>query len=115
MRSISLSIAWITSSAPLFWCLVGWFLVGTAYSANVVRFSLSYICYCIEISINNKSNCSLYGLHSQLPLLRWKRFPLTAALYMLMARVLMLPVGCYMHMKVTLFYFYQFLYLLAER
>lgn len=66
---MSLSIAWITGSAPLFWCLVGWFLVGTAYSANV------------------------------LPLLRWKRFPLTAALYMLMARVLMLPVGCYMHMK----------------
>ncbi|KAI3827634.1 hypothetical protein L1987_01714 [Smallanthus sonchifolius] len=66
---MSLSTAWIVGSPPLFWGFVGWFVVGTAYSANV------------------------------LPLLRWKRFPFTAAFYMLIARALVVPIGYYLHMQ----------------
>ncbi|KAK1418379.1 hypothetical protein QVD17_27522 [Tagetes erecta] len=66
---MSLATAWMTGSAPLFWGFVGWFVVGTAYSANV------------------------------LPWLRWKRFPFTAAFYMLIARALVVPIGYYMHMQ----------------
>ncbi|XP_076887379.1 homogentisate phytyltransferase 1, chloroplastic-like [Bidens hawaiensis] len=66
---MSLLTAWLAGSPPLFWGFVGWFVVGTAYSANV------------------------------LPWLRWKRFPFTAAFYMLMARALVVPIGYYMHMQ----------------
>ncbi|KAL8209434.1 hypothetical protein R6Q57_006166 [Mikania cordata] len=66
---MSLSTAWIVGSPPLFWGFVGWFVVGTAYSANV------------------------------LPLLRWKRFPFTAAFYMLIARALVVPIGYFLHMQ----------------
>nr|GEV55437.1 homogentisate phytyltransferase 1, chloroplastic-like [Tanacetum cinerariifolium] len=66
---MSLSIGWIVGSPALFWGFVGWFVVGTAYSANV------------------------------LPWLRWKRFPFTAAFYMLIARALVVPIGYYLHMQ----------------
>ncbi|KAD6454534.1 hypothetical protein E3N88_09240 [Mikania micrantha] len=66
---MSFSTAWIVGSPPLFWAFVGWFVVGTAYSANV------------------------------LPLLRWKRFPFTAAFYMLIARALVVPIGYFLHMQ----------------
>nr|XP_043627291.1 homogentisate phytyltransferase 1, chloroplastic-like [Erigeron canadensis] len=65
---MSLAVGWMVSP-PLFWAFVGWFVVGTAYSANV------------------------------LPYLRWKRFPFTAAFYMLMARALVVPIGYYLHMQ----------------
>nr|BBG56302.1 phenylpropane-specific prenyltransferase [synthetic construct] len=64
---MSFSIGWIASPA-LFWGFVGWFVVGTAYSAN-------------------------------LPWLRWKRFPLTSAFYMLCSRALVVPIGYYLHMQ----------------
>ncbi|KVH93656.1 UbiA prenyltransferase family [Cynara cardunculus var. scolymus] len=64
---MSLSIAWISGSWPLFCGLFFWFLIGTAYSANV------------------------------LPFLRWKRFPYTAVLYMINSRALAVPFGYYVH------------------
>ncbi|XP_071737123.1 homogentisate phytyltransferase 1, chloroplastic-like [Rutidosis leptorrhynchoides] len=70
---MSLAVGWLVSSPPLFWGLVGWFIVGTAYSANV------------------------------LPYLRWKRFPFTAAFYMLMARALVVPIGYYLHMQNSIY------------
>ncbi|XP_076955905.1 homogentisate phytyltransferase 1, chloroplastic-like [Bidens hawaiensis] len=66
---MSLSIVLISGSRPLFCGLFAWFLVGTAYSANV------------------------------LPLLRWKRFPYTAVLYMINSRALAIPFGYYVHAK----------------
>ncbi|KAJ0744726.1 putative homogentisate phytyltransferase [Helianthus annuus] len=66
---MSLSIAMISGSRPLFCGLFAWFLVGTAYSANV------------------------------LPLLRWKRFPYTAVLYMINSRALAMPFGYYIHVQ----------------
>ncbi|KAL7597633.1 hypothetical protein Lser_V15G23602 [Lactuca serriola] len=66
---MSFSITWISRSWPLFCGLFVWFLIGTAYSANV------------------------------LPLLRWKRFPYTAVLYMINSRALCIPLGYYMHVK----------------
>ncbi|KAJ0880830.1 putative homogentisate phytyltransferase [Helianthus annuus] len=66
---MSLSIALISGSRPLFCGLFAWFLVGTAYSANV------------------------------LPLLRWKRFPCTAVLYMINSRALAMPFGYYIHVQ----------------
>ncbi|GJW20782.1 homogentisate phytyltransferase 1, chloroplastic-like protein [Tanacetum coccineum] len=66
---MSLSIGWIVRSPALFWGFVAWFVVGTAYSANV------------------------------LPWLRWKRFPFTAAFYMLINRALVVPIGYYLHMQ----------------
>ncbi|XP_076892639.1 homogentisate phytyltransferase 1, chloroplastic-like [Bidens hawaiensis] len=66
---MSLSIVYISDSKPLFCGLFAWFLVGTAYSANV------------------------------LPLLRWKRFPYTAVLYMINSRALAIPFGYYVHAK----------------
>ncbi|KAK9049257.1 hypothetical protein SSX86_031776 [Deinandra increscens subsp. villosa] len=69
---LSLATSWIVGSPPLFWGLVAWFVVGTAYSANVR------------------------------PWLRWKRFPFTAAFYMLTARALVVPIGYYLHMQSSL-------------
>ncbi|CAH1426764.1 unnamed protein product [Lactuca virosa] len=66
---MSFLITWISRSWPLFCGLFVWFLIGTAYSANV------------------------------LPLLRWKRFPYTAVLYMINSRALCIPLGYYMHVK----------------
>ncbi|KAM0017777.1 putative homogentisate phytyltransferase [Helianthus debilis subsp. tardiflorus] len=66
---MSLSITLISGSWPLFCGLFAWFLVGTAYSANV------------------------------LPLLRWKRFPYTAVLYMINSRALAMPFGYYIHVQ----------------
>jgi len=66
---MSLATAWLVGSPALLWGFIGWFIVGTAYSANV------------------------------LPYLRWKRFPFTAAFYMLMARALVVPIGYYLHMQ----------------
>nr|WFP21564.1 CBGAS4 [Helichrysum umbraculigerum] len=66
---MSLSIGWFVGSPPLLWCLVWWFIVGTAYSANV------------------------------LPYLRWKRFPFTAAFCAMTSRALVLPIGYYLHMQ----------------
>ncbi|KAL9998419.1 putative homogentisate phytyltransferase [Helianthus debilis subsp. tardiflorus] len=69
---MSFATAWLVGSPALFWGFVGWFVVGTAYSANV------------------------------LPYLRWKRFPFTAAFYMLCARALIVPIGYYMHMQTSI-------------
>nr|XP_043637640.1 homogentisate phytyltransferase 1, chloroplastic-like [Erigeron canadensis] len=69
---MGLAIAWMVSP-PLFWAFVGWFVVGTAYSANV------------------------------LPYLRWKRFPFTAAFYMLMSRAVIVPIGYYLHMQNSIY------------
>ncbi|KAI3524156.1 hypothetical protein L1887_02808 [Cichorium endivia] len=66
---MSFSIVWISGSWPLFCGLFCWFLIGTAYSANV------------------------------LPLLRWKRFPYTAVLYMINSRALAIPCGYYVHVQ----------------
>ncbi|PWA44193.1 UbiA prenyltransferase family [Artemisia annua] len=66
---MSLLIVWISGSWPLFCGLFFWFLIGTAYSANV------------------------------LPLLRWKRFPYTAVLYMINSRALAVPFGYYAHVQ----------------
>ncbi|KAK1417083.1 hypothetical protein QVD17_26205 [Tagetes erecta] len=66
---MSLSIVLISGSWPLFFGLFAWFVVGTAYSANM------------------------------LPLLRWKRFPYTAILYMINSRALAIPFGYYIHVQ----------------
>ncbi|KAI3715266.1 hypothetical protein L6452_22240 [Arctium lappa] len=67
--TMSLVIVWISGSWPLFCGLFVWFLIGTAYSANV------------------------------LPFLRWKRFPYTAVLYMINSRALAVPFGYYVHVQ----------------
>ncbi|KAI3775277.1 hypothetical protein L1987_49848 [Smallanthus sonchifolius] len=66
---MSLLMVLISGSWPLFCGLFAWFFIGTAYSANV------------------------------LPLLRWKRFPYTAVLYMINSRALAIPFGYYAHVQ----------------
>nr|GEZ30097.1 homogentisate phytyltransferase 1, chloroplastic-like [Tanacetum cinerariifolium] len=69
---LCLLMVWISGSWPLFCGLFFWFLIGTAYSAKV------------------------------LPLLRWKRFPYTAILYMINSRALAVPLGYYAHVQNTI-------------
>nr|XP_043626135.1 homogentisate phytyltransferase 1, chloroplastic-like [Erigeron canadensis] len=66
---MSLLIVYMSGSWPLFCGLFVWFVIGTAYSANL------------------------------LPFLRWKRFPYTAVLYMINSRALAIPFGYYVHIQ----------------
>ncbi|PWA91811.1 naringenin 8-dimethylallyltransferase 1 protein [Artemisia annua] len=90
---MSLSIGWIVGSPALFWGFVGWFVVGTAYSANVVSVIRKLTC------VNDLVIGFLVVDVLELPWLRWKRFPFTAAFYMLIARALVVPIGYYLHMQ----------------
>nr|XP_025887689.1 homogentisate phytyltransferase 1, chloroplastic isoform X3 [Solanum lycopersicum] len=76
-------LGWIVGSWPLFWALFISFVLGTAYSINE-RFLIGV---------------RKMLLHFQLPLLRWKRFAVVAAMCIFAVRAVIVQIAFYLHIQ----------------
>ncbi|XP_025887690.1 homogentisate phytyltransferase 1, chloroplastic isoform X3 [Solanum lycopersicum] len=80
---LSFWLGWIVGSWPLFWALFISFVLGTAYSINE-RFLIGV---------------RKMLLHFQLPLLRWKRFAVVAAMCIFAVRAVIVQIAFYLHIQ----------------
>ncbi|MBA0700094.1 hypothetical protein Goari_001665, partial [Gossypium aridum] len=103
---MSFWLGWVVGSWPLFWALFVSFVLGTAYSINIHNsdgegIGGKFLLYIGHYSSVPASLLCKESIH--LPLLRWKRFALVAAMCILAVRAVIVQLAFYLHIQTHVF------------